>query len=43
MDLPRDVRDEQLSLDALLVLLLLIRRRQSRLLVVAHQLSPKSS
>ncbi|MGW1320766.1 hypothetical protein [Streptomyces sp. NPDC002426] len=37
------VGDDQLPLDAFLVLLLLLRRSQFRLLVVTHQLSPKSS
>ncbi|MEU0135449.1 hypothetical protein ABZ172_15695 [Streptomyces sp. NPDC006296] len=43
LDLACDVRDDELSLDTLLVLLPLFRGRQFRLLVVAHQLSPKSS
>ncbi|MFJ9875929.1 hypothetical protein ACIRVI_23165 [[Kitasatospora] papulosa] len=43
LDLPRDVRDEQLPLNAPLVLLPLFRGSQLRLLVVTHQLSPKSS
>ncbi|WP_323185723.1 MULTISPECIES: hypothetical protein [unclassified Streptomyces] len=43
LDLPVDVSGDQLVLDALLVLRLLFLGCQFRLLVVAHQLSPKSS
>jgi hypothetical protein len=43
LHLAGDVRDDQLALDAFLVLLLLFCGSQFRLIVVAHQLSPKSS
>ncbi|MFD8746667.1 hypothetical protein [Streptomyces sp. NPDC059616] len=43
LDLPVDVSDDQLVLDALLILGPLFLGGQFRLLVVAHQLSPKSS
>ncbi|MFJ6850313.1 hypothetical protein ACIQM3_07180 [Streptomyces sp. NPDC091271] len=44
LHLARHVRDDQLTLDALRVLLLLLSGRQFRLLLlVTHQLSPKSS
>ncbi|MEV3933737.1 hypothetical protein [Streptomyces sp. NPDC053728] len=43
LHLAGDVGDDQLPLDALRVLLLLFRWSQFRLLLVTHQLSPKSS
>ncbi|MEU8738962.1 hypothetical protein [Streptomyces halstedii] len=43
LELPGDVRDDELALDSFLILLSLFLRCQLRLRLVTHQLSPRSS